>query len=55
MSDSHRWYVRPVFFVTDVHRALRFYIDMLGFEKRWHEGDGAGTVCQVDRLSLIHI
>ena len=35
MSDSHRWYVRPVFFVTDVHRALRFYIDMLGFEKHW--------------------
>ena len=49
MSDSHRWYARPVFFVTDVHRALRFYIDMLGFEKRWHEGDGTGTVCQIDR------
>lgn len=45
----HKWYARPVFFVTDVHRALRFYIDMLGFEKRWHEADGAGNVCQVDR------
>jgi catechol 2,3-dioxygenase-like lactoylglutathione lyase family enzyme len=44
----HRWYPRPVFFVADVNRALRFYIDMLGFEKKWHEGDGAGTVCQVD-------
>jgi hypothetical protein len=22
---------------------------MLGFEKRWHEGDGAGKVCQVNR------
>jgi hypothetical protein len=22
---------------------------MLGFEKRWHEGDGAGKVCQVSR------
>jgi catechol 2,3-dioxygenase-like lactoylglutathione lyase family enzyme len=45
----HRWYTRPVLFVTDVHRALRFYIDLLGFEKAWHEGDGAGTVCQVNR------
>ena len=45
----HRWYTRPVLFVSDVNRALRFYIDMLGFEKRWHEGDGAGKVCQVDR------
>ena len=36
-------------FVTDINRALRFYIDMLGFQKRWHEGGGTGTVCQVDR------
>src|SRR5471032_1362943 len=45
----HRWYTRPFLFVTDVNRALRFYIDMLGFEKRWHEGDDAGKVCQVNR------
>jgi catechol 2,3-dioxygenase-like lactoylglutathione lyase family enzyme len=45
----HRWYTRPVLFVADVNRALRFYVDMLGFEKRWHEGDGAGKVCQVNR------
>jgi len=45
----HRWYARPVLFVADVNRALRFYIDMLGFEKRCHEGDGAGKVCQVNR------
>ena len=45
----HRWYTRPVLFVADVNRALGFYIDRLGFEKRWHEGDGAGGVCQVDR------
>jgi catechol 2,3-dioxygenase-like lactoylglutathione lyase family enzyme len=44
-----RWYTRPVLFVADVNRALHFYIDMLGFEKRWHEGDGAGKVCQVNR------
>jgi catechol 2,3-dioxygenase-like lactoylglutathione lyase family enzyme len=46
---THRWYARPVLFVSDVNRALRFYIDMLGFEKQWHEGDGAGGVCQVNR------
>jgi catechol 2,3-dioxygenase-like lactoylglutathione lyase family enzyme len=44
-----RWYTRPVLFVADVNRALDFYLDLLGFEKRWHEGDGAGKVCQVDR------
>ena len=46
---AHRWYARPVFFVSDVQAALRFYIDKLGFEKRWHEADGKGTVCQVNR------
>ncbi len=46
---EHRWYARPVFFVTDVRRALSFYIDRLGFVKRWHEGYGEGTVAQVSR------
>lgn len=46
---THRWYARPVLFVGDVNRALRFYVDLLGFEKDWHEGDGAGGVCQVHR------
>jgi catechol 2,3-dioxygenase-like lactoylglutathione lyase family enzyme len=45
----HRWYTRPVLFVADVNRAIRFYVDMLGFEKHWHSDDGAGTACQVDR------
>src|SRR5947209_17280142 len=44
-----RCYTRPVLFVADVNRALRFYIEMLGFEKRWHEADGMGKVCQVNR------
>ena len=44
-----RWYARPVLFVSDLQAALRFYIDKLGFRKKWHEGDGKGTVCQVDR------
>ena len=48
-SQTHRWYARPVFFVADMNRAARFYIAKLGFEKAWHEGDGAGTVCQVNR------
>src|SRR5260370_41013744 len=46
---AHGWYARPVFFVSDVQGALRFYIDKLGFEKKWHEADGKGTVCQVNR------
>src|SRR5437870_13727252 len=48
-SQTVYWsYTRPVFFVADVNRAVRFYVDMLGFEKSWHEGDGAGKVCQVN-------
>ena len=43
------WYARPVLFVADVHRAIHFYVDLLGFWKKWHEGDGEGTVCQVNR------
>jgi len=46
---AHQWYARPVLFVSDVQAALRFYIDKLGFEKKWHVADGKGTVCQVDR------
>ncbi len=45
----HRWYTRPVFFVADVNRAAKFYVEMLGFTKAWHEADGTGTVCQVNR------
>jgi catechol 2,3-dioxygenase-like lactoylglutathione lyase family enzyme len=47
-QNAHRWYTRPVLFVTDVHRAARFYVEMLGFEKAWHEADGAGKICQVN-------
>lgn len=43
------WYSRPVLFVADLDRAIRFYVDRLGFWKKWHEGDGTGTVCQVNR------
>lgn len=44
----HRWYARPVFFVADIDRAIRFYVDMLDFEKSWHTGEGTGKVCQVN-------
>jgi len=43
------WYPRPVFFVVDVERSIRFYVDKLGFWKKWHSDDGKGTVCQVNR------
>ncbi|HUF69700.1 MAG TPA: VOC family protein [Longimicrobiales bacterium] len=46
---SDVWYARPVLFVSDIQRALGFYEGKLGFVKKWHEGDGKGTVCQVDR------
>jgi catechol 2,3-dioxygenase-like lactoylglutathione lyase family enzyme len=46
---ANQWYARPVLFVSDLQAALRFYIDELRFKKRWHAGDGEGTVCQVDR------
>jgi catechol 2,3-dioxygenase-like lactoylglutathione lyase family enzyme len=49
-GNDERWYTRPVLFVSDVNRALKFYVDRLGFTKAWHEGDGAGGVCQIDRV-----
>ena len=46
---AHTWYTRPVLFVADIGRSVRFYTEGLGFRKAWHEADGRGTVCQVDR------
>ena len=46
---AHIWYTRPVLFVADIARSIRFYTEGLGFRKAWHEADGKGTVCQVDR------
>ena len=48
-TRTHRWYSRPVLFVADLERSLRFYVDQLGFEKNWHSDEGSGTVCQVSR------
>lgn len=48
-APIHRWYSRPVLFVSDLERALRFYLDRLGFRKDWHAAEGKGPVCQVSR------
>ena len=48
-QDAQTWYTRPVLFVADISRSIRFYSDGLGFRKVWHESDGQGTVCQVER------
>ena len=45
----HRWYSRPVLFVSDLPRALHFYLESLGFRKDWHSDQSDGTVCQVSR------
>lgn len=44
------WYTRPVFFVTDVQRALEFYVGVLGFTEAWSFAeDGKVFVAQADR------
>lgn len=49
-EPSPRWYARAVLFVSDVDRAVAFYVDRLGFEVRWrHEDAGQPLVAQVDR------
>ena len=48
-ETDHVWYLRTVFFVSDIQRTIDFYVGKLGFVKKWHEADGKGTVCQVDR------
>lgn len=49
MSDSREsWYARPVFFVGNCNKALRFYGD-LGFREAWrHEEDGTLVAVQVN-------
>jgi catechol 2,3-dioxygenase-like lactoylglutathione lyase family enzyme len=41
-----KWYSRPVLFVADVERAVRFYVDQLGFTEKWRFEQ---EVAQVDR------
>jgi catechol 2,3-dioxygenase-like lactoylglutathione lyase family enzyme len=40
------WYSRPVLFVADVERAVRFYVDKLGFSEKWRFEQ---EVAQVER------
>jgi len=46
-THDHRWYSRPVLFVADLNRALRFYLVQLGFEKNWHAGDVSRSDCEI--------
>jgi len=47
------WYVRSVFFVSDMERAIDFYRNSLGFSLDWnHQENGRGFVCQVGRPGL---
>lgn len=47
---SPDWFARPVLFVSDVDRALDFYMRRLGFAQSWKFTDGGrATVAQADR------
>ena len=50
MSDRNQsWYARPVFFVADCEKALRFY-SVLGFREAWRHDEGGSLVAvQVNR------
>ena len=46
-----RWYARPVVSVSDVARAVDFYVGKLGFKQDWSYAEaGAPIVAQVGRL-----
>lgn len=53
MADhAEHWYSRPVFFVGDCERALRFY-NGLGFSEAWrHEEQGILVALQVNRADV---
>ena len=41
-------YARPVFFVSDTERSLRFFVDQLGFSEDWaYKEEDRVYVCQV--------
>jgi uncharacterized glyoxalase superfamily protein PhnB len=47
---SEEWYARPVLFVSDIERALDFYVNRLGFTESWRfEEEGKALVAQADR------
>ena len=46
-------YARAVFFVENAERALRFYVDQLGFAEDWgYREEGRVYVCQVSLLGF---
>jgi catechol 2,3-dioxygenase-like lactoylglutathione lyase family enzyme len=49
-APSGQWYARPVLFVSDIDRAVAFYVGQLGFVEQWrHEHAGVPIVAQLDR------
>ncbi len=49
-DDPGKWYSRPIFFVADVERSVRFYVDQLSFGENWRfEESGRKFVAQVAR------
>jgi catechol 2,3-dioxygenase-like lactoylglutathione lyase family enzyme len=45
-----KWYTRPVVFVSDIDRSVRFYVEKLHFTEAWRHADGGQNfVAQVDR------
>lgn len=49
-SPAGRWYSRTVWGVSDIERALAFYIDRLGFAENWrHVEEGRPLIVQVNR------
>lgn len=49
-TQMGNWYSRPVLFVADVERSVRFYLDQLGFAEAWrHVEDGNLLVAEVGR------
>ena len=50
MKKQQDWYTRPVLFVTNMTKALKFYCDKLGFQQVWdYEANNQVIVAQVSR------
>ena len=48
VEAKDQWHARPVFFVSDAQRALKFYTEKLGCSLDWnHEHEGRAFVFQV--------
>jgi len=51
-NNSENWYTRPVFFVSDIERAIQHYQGLLGFRPGWdYREDGRTIIAQTNRGS----